>query len=118
MFYQQGDVKIHSLPCKLDGRSAINKIPKDAKKVAPTIGKLILKEGELTGHAHAITNPVQIQNDVEMYEHEGTLFLSVKSPVEVTHQEHGTQVIEKGDYVIDSVQEVDHFTEEIRSVTD
>lgn len=98
MFYQQGDVLI--------------------KKVKAVKGKklnhLTLAEGEATGHHHTIT-----KGDAELYEHEGTLFVKAKSDeVELTHQEHKTVTLPKGDYEIGIVKEYDHFAEEARRVAD
>ena len=98
MFIQQGDVLI--------------------KKVTEIKGKklnhLTLATGESTGHHHTIT-----EGDAELYEHEGTLFLKVKSEnATLTHQEHKEVIIPKGDYKIDIVQEYDHFKEEAKRVQD
>lgn len=98
MLLQQGDVLI--------------------KKVDSVKGKklnhLTLAKGENTGHHHTIT-----KGEAELYEHEGTLFLRVNSDEAIlTHQEHGTITIPKGDYQIDIVREYDHFSEEAKRVQD
>ena len=98
MLIQQGDVLI--------------------KKVSEVKGKklkhLTLAKGEHTGNHHTIT-----EGDAELYEHEGTLFLKVKSEeATLTHQEHGPVTIPRGDYEIGIVQEYDHFAEEARRVRD
>jgi len=87
-------------------------------KVKEIIGKklnhLTVARGEATGHNHTIT-----EGDAELYEHEGTLFLKVKSEnATLTHQEHTKVVIPKGDYKINIVREYDHFFEEARQVRD
>ena len=87
-------------------------------KVSEVKGKklnhLTLAKGEATGHHHTIT-----QGDAELYEYEGTMFLRVNSEKAVlTHQEHDTIVIPKGDYQINIVREYDHFIEEARNVRD
>jgi hypothetical protein len=75
---------------------------------------LTLAKGETTGHHHTIT-----EGDAELYDHEGTLFLRVKSEeATLTHQEHNTITIPKGDYKITIVREYDHFLEESRRVHD
>ena len=75
---------------------------------------LVLAEGEATGHCHEITS-----GEAELYEHEGTLFLSVKSEKAVlTHEEHHAVEIPKGDYKIGIVREYDHLLEETRRVAD
>lgn len=98
MLIQQGDVLI--------------------KKVAEIKGKklnhLTLAQGESTGHHHTIT-----EGGAELYEDNGVLYLRVNSEeATLTHQEHNSVVIEKGDYEIGIVQEFDHLTEETRNVSD
>jgi len=57
---------------------------------------LTLAEGEVTGHAHKIT-----EGEADLYEHEGTLFLRVKSKkATLTHEEHKKVELPKGDYQI------------------
>ena len=98
MLYQQGDVLI-----------------KKVSEIKGTkLNHLCLAEGELTGHAHIIT-----KGKAELYEHNDTLFLKVNSEsAEVTHQEHKTIILPKGNYQIDRVKEYDHFSEEAKRVQD
>lgn len=57
---------------------------------------LVLAEGEVTGHAHRIT-----EGEAELYEHEGTLFLKVLSEnAALTHEEHKRIELPKGNYEI------------------
>jgi hypothetical protein len=98
MYFQQGDVLI--------------------KKCTKTKGKklkhLTLAYGEATGHHHTIT-----EGEAELYDKDGTLYLKVKSDKAIlTHQEHDTVTIPKGDYKVDIVREYDHFSEEARRVQD
>ena len=97
MFYQQGDVIV--------------------EKVSVVKGKklnhLTLAEGEATGHHHTIT-----KGDAELYEENGTFYLHVETEATLTHQEHDTVVLPKGDYVVRKVREFDHFKEEARDVAD
>jgi len=88
------------------------------QRVSEVMGKklnhLTLAVGEATGHHHTIT-----KGDAELYNYEGTLFLRVNSEeAELTHQEHDTVVLPKGDYKIGIVKEYDHFAEEARNVAD
>jgi len=88
------------------------------KKVSEVKGKkldhLTLAVGEATGHHHTVT-----EGDAELFEHEGTLYLRINSDeAKVTHQEHGTVTIPKGDYQIGIVREYLHFDEEARNVRD
>lgn len=85
MKYRQGDVII--------------------KKVSEVKGKklnhLTLAEGEMTGHSHKIT-----EGEADLYEHEGTLFLKVKSEKAVlTHEEHKQVELPMGDFEINIQRE-------------
>ncbi len=101
MFYQHGDVTI----------VAVSSIPGAAKKSTTRV----LAYGETTTHKHQLTD----EADVEVYEHEGTLFLRVgPGGAGITHEEHGLGVIAPGEYQVGHVQEYDHFVEEARSVRD
>ena len=98
MFYQQGDIILVRIS-EIKGKK---------------LNHLILATGEVTGHNHCIT-----KGDVELYEHEGTLFLRIYSDTaELAHPEHKTIVLPKGDFEIKKVREYDHFAEEVRNVRD
>ena len=74
----------------------------------------IVAEGEVTGHAHTLAS-----GEFNLYEDSsGTLYLSVKTPSEITHQEHGAKEIAEGIYVVEKEREFDPFSEEIRRVAD
>ena len=102
MLLQQGDVLIKS-----------SKIPQGKKKIASKNGRLILAEGEATGHAHAI-----VSTDVTLFGNDEKKWLKVEKDCVVTHEEHGTITIPVGEYEIGIVQEYDHFEEEARNVVD
>lgn len=98
MFLQQGDVLIKS-----------TKIIKGEK-----LNHLTLAKGEATGHHHTIT-----EGEAELYEDNGVLYLHVESEkATLTHQEHKTVEIPKGDWEIGIVKEYDHFAEESKGVVD
>jgi len=98
MLYQQGDVLIISTK-EIRGKR---------------LNHLTLAKGEATGHHHTIT-----RGEAELYDHEETLFLRVNSEeAEVTHQEHNTITLPRGDYQIRIVGEYDHFNEEAKRVQD
>ena len=100
-YYQQGDVLM--VPCR---------IPEEAVP-QPEQGRLVLAEGEATGHAHAV------QGDAELLELGGRLLLRVLSgDNRVVHEEHGTITLPPGEYEVRRVQEYDHFAEEAREVAD
>ena len=98
MILQQGDVLIEKVP-QIKGKK---------------LNHLTLAYGEVTNHHHTIT-----KGDAELYEDNGTLYLRVLSDeASLTHQEHQTLTIPKGDFIVKRVREVDHFAEEVRQVRD
>ena len=103
MFYQHGDVLI---------KNAI--IPQGAKK-EKVLNKVILAEGEITGHTHVIED---CKEKVETYKHGNIIYMLVKQPVKVKHEEHKSFTIMPGSYEIDRVKEFDPWEEEIRRVQD
>lgn len=85
MKYRHGDVLI----VKVD---AVN-----GKKLAHKI----LAEGEVTGHAHRIS-----EGEAELYEDNGVLYLHVESETAMlTHEEHKELELPKGDYMIQGQRE-------------
>lgn len=100
-WYQHGDVVIRP----------VTTLPAGAELT----GRRVLAEGEATGHAHRLLDDA----DVEVYEHEGTLFLRVgPQGAPITHEEHGRGEIGPGLFRVDRVVEYDHFLEESRAVRD
>lgn len=78
------------------------------------LNHLILAKGEVTGHHHRITT-----GEAELYEDNGTLYLRVLSDTaELTHEEHKTLTLPKGDFIVKRIREYDHFDEEARQVRD
>lgn len=99
--YRQGDVLITPAA-----------IPANAKQQRSTA--IVLAEGEATGHAHRVAKPKgKCSSHIGT---DGTLYLRVKSPVEVVHEEHGTVTLEPGDYVIR--RQVEVWLDEVRQVMD
>ena len=74
---------------------------------------LILAEGEVTSHKHAIT-----KGKAELYEHEGTLFLKCLSECELSHPDHKTIVLPKGEYEVTPQREYIVGDEKYRRVSD
>ena len=101
MFYQQGDVLIESA-----------QIPASAKK--SNKNRIVLAEGETTGHAHVISDT----NNCTAFESDSELYLRVTNEVTVSHEEHNHISIAPGNYRVRKVQEYDHFKEEARQVQD
>lgn len=89
-----------------------DKIPINATAVARTPRGYIIAEGEATGHAHVV------DDDVELYEKDGTLYLRTSKTVEVRHEEHKPVSLEAGIWRACIVREYDPFIEEARSVVD
>lgn len=82
--YRQGDVLVQ--PC--DG------IPKGVKRVKVPNGRIVLAEGEATGHAHVLET-----KSVEVYAKGGTMYLKVIEAAPLKHEEHGTITVEPRTYV-------------------
>lgn len=79
---------------------------KTSKATIPTSASRIpirpLALGEKTGHHHSLVcDSRPIEDAVEMYEHEGTVFVRIKaSGVVLEHQEHKPSPVPPGDYQI------------------
>ena len=89
--YRQGDVMLVSVGTLPEG--AVEK---------PHNGRVVLAEGEVTGHAHTITAPAPMLKE---YALPGTArrFLSVEellAGVDLTHQEHSTITLPPGVFEI------------------
>ncbi len=95
---QQGDVLLSS-----------GEIPEGAKR----LDHARLAEGEATGHAH-----VAIGDGVELFEKDGTLYLSAPNGGSVKHEEHKAVDVPAGTWKVERVLEFDHFAEEARRVAD
>lgn len=101
--YRQGDVLI----TKVDG-----KLPEGAMPVSPdTRNRLILAEGEATGHAHAVTATAAALFMVDQM-----MMLQVLEDTQVQHEEHGFIDLDPGLYKIDRQRE--YSPEAIRYVAD
>lgn len=96
---QQGDVLIRRA-----------EIPKNAKRKD---GRAIVAYGEATGHCHEV-----IGDGVQVYEENGTLYVSAPSGGTIKHEEHKPITLPPGEYQIGIVKEYDHFVEEARNVRD
>ena len=82
---RQGDVLV--LPCKT--------VPPAAVPVEAENGRLILARGEATGHHHSIA----LSPRIAMFRDDGGgggLYLDVKEPVALDHQEHSTLTVAPG----------------------
>lgn len=102
-WYQQGDVIIKPVGLSVTVRS----------KVRPDG---VLATGEATGHAHRLAE----HSDGLLYEAEdGRLYLHVrKGGATIEHEEHQPLTLPPGDYEVGRVREYDHFSEEMRWLSD
>lgn len=99
--FQQGDCLLY----RIEG------IPSGARKDAGRV----LAHGELTGHAHRLTEA----SDGLLVEIDGQLYVSVgPGGATITHEEHKPVELPQGDYRVGRVREYDHFAEEARQVRD
>jgi len=103
---QQGDVigkRIMSLPSTAKLRNA------DPRG-------LVLAEGEMSGHFHAVAG----ETGVNLYENGKTLILenTTDHEVVITHQEHNPVKVPPGIFEFGQVQEFDYFQEAARQVRD
>jgi hypothetical protein len=102
MLYQQGDVLLES----------IASIPPDAR-LLPRRARIVLAEGETTGHAHAVEHA-----DVELYEYNGRLYCRALESFVLVHEEHMPVKLAPGTYEVRRVREFDHFSQQAREVMD
>ena len=100
--FRQGDVLIE----------AVDRLPEKAMPL-PATARVVLAEGEATGHAHAIKAE---RGAVRPHHFEGELYLEVRSPVTVTHEEHGEIPLEPGTYRVR--RQVEQWMDEVHRVAD
>lgn len=91
----------------------IKELPEGVKEVPRINGRVIIAEGEVTGHAHAI-----VDDNCTLYEKEGKLYLVNTKEVTITHEEHRAKVIPAKIWEIDQSLEYDYDLEEARRVAD
>jgi len=96
--YQQGDVILEEVK-SVEGEK---------------LNHLVLAEGEATGHSHQITAGVAVlfANGEDMF------MKTISENAKLKHQEHKEIDVPKGNYRVGTVQEYDHFAEEVRKVQD
>ena len=108
--------------------------PKQAKDLRER-GRVILAHGEVTGHAHRVTEiGVNVPAAQFFEEPDGTRILLVDSPCQLVHDEHGTITLDpavptqvrQGDVFLEPVgigawkvtRQREYFPEKIRPVVD
>lgn len=102
--FRQGDVLIER----------VDAIPESAKKtiVARDNGRVILAYGEVTGHAHAITEEHVTMVEVD----EAIRYLDVQMEAFLRHEEHAPIALPPGIYKVTRQRE--YSPEAIRNVAD
>lgn len=77
----------------------VKKLPGKLKKVPRENGQIILAEGEMTGHLHAITAPEAMFLATDLDEVTGR-FLEIEAEVALEHPEHDTVMLKPGNYEV------------------
>ena len=89
--YRQGDLLIQKCDAVPGGVSEVGRIG----------GRLILAEGEVTGHDHSVS-----EANAEMFsERDGVLYLRAPNGCDVVHQEHAAVTLSPGTYRIQRQQQ-------------
>lgn len=102
--YRQGDVLIER----------VDHVPEGAQKQKAS-KRIILAHGEATGHHHAL----EIGQDVDpadWWKAGEEIYVDVKAPAKVTHQEHSTIPLTEGRYRVRRQRE--YSPQEVRRVAD
>ena len=77
------------------------------------VGSFVLSKGSTTGHQHILTaKKMEIKQDKKGF------YLSLKENGKLTHEEHATLTLPKGNYFVGQEREVDNFTKTTRRVVD
>lgn len=100
---QQGDVLLQK----------VNKLPIDAKVVRRGNNDIVLAYGEVTGHAHRISDI-----DAMFYEADGKFYLKTDKKIKIKHEEHHECEVEPGIWEVGQVQEKDWVSGMVRKVID
>lgn len=99
---QQGDVCLKKL----------NILPSGKIKVISK-NKIVLAEGETTGHFHGL-----MEKDSELLEIDGVRILNLKKKSTLKHQEHKPITLDAGIWQVGIVNEYDYFSQMKRKVVD
>ena len=84
LMFRQGDVLL----------VALEALPEQAR-LEPRTGRIVLAEGEVTGHAHAIE-----ARDARTYTHGGERYLLTRSRAQLIHEEHAPIALPPGAYQV------------------
>ena len=83
----------------------VSKLPKQVTSVSTEDGRVVFARGEATGHHHSAT----METCTLSTDEGGVMYCTVEELTEVTHQEHGTVVLEPGIYRVDKQQELNSW---------
>ena len=97
--FRQGDVLL----------VAVDTLPEQAQP-EPRRGRIVLAEGEVTGHAHAVE-----ERDARTFTHDGQRYLLAKSKAQLIHEEHAPIAVPPGAYRV--VIQREYEPDPVRSVT-
>lgn len=90
----------------------VDRVPEGAKPVERDAGRVVLAYGEVTGHAHALTD-----GGVALLAVGADRYLRVRETAALRHEEHTTIDVPPGDYRVVRQREYDD-AEEWRQVAD
>lgn len=93
---RQGDVWVES-----------KELPSTARK-QPKNGKIVIANGEVTGHQHMISNSEDVEYFVDT---NGDIYVQSEKPITLTHDEHGPITLDPGCYNVSRQREYDVFAE-------
>lgn len=108
MIFRQGDVLLE----------LVSRIPDGAKDVTDE-QRIVLAYGEVTGHAHAVYEPITKKTPAgkaRMWDAGAERFLQVVEKTALKHEEHAPVPLEPGIYRV--VHQREYSPEEIRRVAD
>jgi hypothetical protein len=105
--HRQGDVLLFP----------IDKLPPGLTRIQPRNGRLVIAEGEVTGHAHVLELD-QEQTNAELWldEKAGVIYARIMAPTPLTHEEHGAQTVQPGIY--QSLPDWDYTPQALRRSAD
>lgn len=99
---QQGDVLLFQ----------VNSLPNGKKKLLAK-DKIVVMEGEATGHCHTINSVGS-----KFWEIDSVQYLKLDEPTDIVHQEHGPITVDEGIWMIGRVREHDYFSKMVAPVKD
>src|SRR3990167_7946766 len=101
---QQGDITLEQ----------VADLPISAKKAPMKGRKIVLMEGETTGHAHVAV--LEKESEAALWVDGETSYLVVDTPTPIQHEEHKTQILEPGIWKVGRLNEKDWLNNMVRKV--